>query len=163
VAFPGHDPANREQVVINVRPHWYGLVVPALTVPVVVLLAVVGLSFVSARVEGEAIQYAIGAVAVGLLVKFSVLPWLRRITTRYVLTTERLVVSMGIVRRSRIDIPLSHIDEVGSRSSIIENLFGCGTLVVSSRDGHDMFALPRMPNVTDVGLTLHRLARSTGG
>ncbi len=147
---------------MNMRPHWYGLALPALTVPVVLLLAVIGVSFVSAWPEGEAIQYIIVAVTVGLLVKYSVLPWLRRITTRYVLTTKRLVVSEGVVRRSRIDIPLSHIGEVESHSSLIENLFGCGTLVVSGRDGRGMLMLPRMPNVSDVGLMLHRLARSTG-
>jgi hypothetical protein len=78
---------------------------PTLAAPVILVLTVVGVSFMSARAEGRAIEYAIIAVAVVLLAKYSMLPWLRRTTTRYVLTTERLIVRRGVLRRSRIDSP----------------------------------------------------------
>jgi hypothetical protein len=78
---------------------------------------------------------------------------------------ERVVVSVhphwyGLVRPALValDMPINHIGEVESHSFIVENLFGCGTLAASSRDGRGRVELPRMPNVRDVGLTLHRLA-----
>jgi hypothetical protein len=40
----------------------------------------------------------------------------------------------------------------------IEHLFGCGTLVVSGRDGRGRLELPSMPNVSVVGSTLYQLA-----
>jgi membrane protein YdbS with pleckstrin-like domain len=159
MAFPQDNSADREQVV-GVHPHWYRLAVPALRVPVVLVLAIVGVSFVPPE-EGEAIQYVIIAVAVGLLVRYSVLPWLRWKRTRYVVTTERLVVIEGVVRRFRTDIPLSHIDEVESHSNLIEHLFGCGTLVVSGRDGRGRLELPSMPNFSVVGSTLYQLAHGS--
>src|SRR5215475_5890146 len=73
MAFPQDNSANHEQVVVGVHPHWYRLAVPAFRAPVVLVLAIVGVSFVPPE-EGEAIQYVI--VAVGLLVRYSVLPWL---------------------------------------------------------------------------------------
>jgi membrane protein YdbS with pleckstrin-like domain len=161
MTFLEDDPADDEQVLVNVRPHWYRLAVPALRVPVVLVLAVVGVSFASAWPEGKTIQYVIIAVVAGLLVKYSVPPWLRWRTTRYIVTTERLVVIKGVVRQFRTDIPLSRIGEVSSRSFLLEIPFGCGTLVVSSRDGRDQLELPSMPNVSDVGITLHRLAHDT--
>jgi uncharacterized membrane protein YdbT with pleckstrin-like domain len=162
MAFREDDPADYEQLVVDVHPHWYGLAVAALRVPILLLLAVVGASYLSAWPDDETIQYTVIAVAVGLLVKYSLLPWLRWATTRYILTTERLVVSVGVVRRSVTDIPLSNIGEVESSSSLIEALFGCGTLAVSGRDGRGRFELPRMPKVVYVGSTLHRLAHDTG-
>jgi uncharacterized membrane protein YdbT with pleckstrin-like domain len=136
VAFPEHDPADdEEQIVMDVRPHWYGLVVPTLAAAVVLVLAVVGVSFVSARSEGKAVPYAIAAVAAVLLIKYSVLPWLRRLATRYILTTKHLIVAEGVLRRSRVDIPLSHIGEVQGHSTLIQNLFGCGTWSSSAGTG----------------------------
>jgi membrane protein YdbS with pleckstrin-like domain len=161
-AFLEDDPADHEQVVVNVRPHGYGLTVRALRVPVLLLLAAAGVSFVWGWPGEEAVQYTALAVAVGLLIKYSMLPWLRCVTTRYVITTERLIVSKGIVRRLVIDIPLGRIGEVESHSSLIERLFGCGTLVVSGSDGRGRHELPSMPNVSDVGIMLYRLTHGAG-
>jgi uncharacterized membrane protein YdbT with pleckstrin-like domain len=160
VAYPEDNLADDERVVMNVHPHWYALIRPVLVAAVVPALAVVGIVTVPAWPTQTIFRSMIAIVAVYLLLRSSVLPWLHWMTTRYVLTTDRLMITNGVLRRSRIDLPIDHVGEVESRSSIIEHLFGCGTLAVSSRDGRGWTQLLRMPNVRDVGSTLHRLARS---
>jgi membrane protein YdbS with pleckstrin-like domain len=161
-------PPDYEPVIMYVRPHWFGPAMRALRMPVLLVLMVVVVFFVPGWPDGKAILYhekailyVIIGVAAALLVKYSVLPWLQWVTTRYVVTTERLFVRKGIVlRRVVIDMPLSRIDEVESSSFIID-LFGSGTLIVSSRDGRHRLELPNMPNVTDVMDRLYRLAHRT--
>lgn len=163
-------PPDQEAVVLYVRPHWYGVAKRVLRMPVLLVLAVVAVFFVPGWPDGRAILhderavlYVIIGVVAALLVKYSVLPWLQWVTTRYVVTTERLSVRKGFVRRRVvIDMPLSRIGEVGSHRFIVERLFGGGTLIVSSKDGRRRIVLPNMPNVTDVAIRLSRLARPTG-
>jgi membrane protein YdbS with pleckstrin-like domain len=159
VVPPEEDPADQELVVVSVRPHWYALIKPILVVPAVTGPAVAGVVAVPAWPSQALLRYVICAVAGYLLLRFGVLPGLRWAATRYVITTGRLVISGGLLRRFHVDVPMDQIGEVGSRSFILEHLFGCGTLEVDVRDSRGGVELPRMPHVRDVGLTLHRLAR----
>jgi uncharacterized membrane protein YdbT with pleckstrin-like domain len=95
VAFPDDDLSDGEQLVASMHPHWYRLAVPAVVVPAVLSLAVFGVFLVPAWPGQDALQYLIIVCALGLLAYFSVLPWLRWVTTRYVVTTDRLIVQEG--------------------------------------------------------------------
>jgi membrane protein YdbS with pleckstrin-like domain len=157
VAFSEDDLADDEQAVVNTRPHWSRLTVPVLTVPVVLLLAVVGVFLVPAWPVQDAIQYLIIALAVGILAYRSVQPLLLWVTTNYVVTTRRLIIVEGVVHRYRHDIPLRRIEGLSVTNTAIERLFGCGTLFVSSR-GARVLELLGVPNVEDVQATLYDLA-----
>lgn len=158
--FPSEEgPDDQELVVVRVRPHWYALIKPVFVMVVVTAAAVAGVVRVPAWPSQTVLRYVICSVAGYLLLRYGVLPVLRWVTTRYVITTGRLVISGGLLRRSHVDIPMDQIGEVGSSSFILEHLFGSGTLQVVLRDSRGGVELPRMPHVQDVGRTLHRLAR----
>ena len=114
------------------HPHWKMLVVP-----VVVLLLVVGIgTFLAALVRTQdwapwawlALAVA-GLAAIGW---WTVGPVVRWRTTHFVVTTRRVLVREGLVSRHGIDIPMSRINSVQFRHTIVERLLGCGTLVIES-------------------------------
>jgi uncharacterized membrane protein YdbT with pleckstrin-like domain len=132
VAYPDDLLVPGEQIVMHKHPHWKMLVVP-----VVVLLLVVGIgTFLAALVRTQdwapwawlALAVA-GLAAIGW---WTVGPVVRWRTTHFVVTTRRVLVREGLVSRHGIDIPMSRINSVQFRHTIVERLLGCGTLVIES-------------------------------
>ena len=122
-----------ERVLLDLRPH-----PKALVLPVLALLLVAGAGgFATARAGGEAagpLRLAVVVAALLLLLRLSLLPFLRWRGTRLVLTDERLSLSGGVLRRSGRDVPLSRVDEVLVSRSLLQRLQGCGDLQVTAGD-----------------------------
>ncbi len=132
MAYPDDLLVAGEQVVMHKHPHWKLIVVP-----VVVLLVVVGLgSFAGALVAAQSwapwAWLALVVVGLGLIGWQTVLPVLRWRTTHFVITTRRVLVREGVLARHGIDIPLSRINSVQFRHTLLERLLGCGTLIIES-------------------------------
>jgi uncharacterized membrane protein YdbT with pleckstrin-like domain len=132
VAYPDDLLVPGEQIVMHKHPHWKMLVVP-----VVVLLLVVGIgTFLAALVRTQdwapwawLVLAVAGLAAIGW---WTVGPVVRWRTTHFVVTTRRVLVREGLVSRHGIDIPMSRINSVQFRHTIVERLLGCGTLVIES-------------------------------
>ncbi len=132
MAYPDDLLVPGEQIVMHKHPHWKMLVGP-----VVVLLLVVGSgTFVAALVSAQSwaqwAWLALGVVGIGLVGWLTVTPVLRWRTTHFVVTTRRVLVREGVLARHGIDIPMSRINSVQFRHSVIERLLGCGTLIIES-------------------------------
>jgi DNA-binding response OmpR family regulator len=78
-------------------------------------------------------------------------------TTRYELTTKRLRLRTGIIARNGRDIPLSRVTDVSFRKSLLDQILGCGTLVVESAGEHGEITLTEIPHVERVSATLFQL------
>lgn len=121
-----------ERVVVHKHPHWKMLVLPVLA-----FLLIVGLGcYVAALIAGRSWQLYgwIGLAVVGgiAVLWLTVVPLLRWRTTHFVLTTRRVLVREGVLSRSGIDIATNRINTVQSRSSVIDRMLGCGTLIIES-------------------------------
>ena len=121
-----------ERVVVHKHPHWKMLVLPVLA-----FLIIVGLGcYVAALIAGRSWQLYgwIGLAVVGgiAVLWLTVVPLLRWRTTHFVLTTRRVLVREGVLSRSGIDIATNRINTVQSRSSVIDRILGCGTLIIES-------------------------------
>jgi uncharacterized membrane protein YdbT with pleckstrin-like domain len=132
VAYPDDLLVDGEQVVMHKHPHWKMLVVPVL-----VLLVVVGLgSFLAALVSAQSwapwAWLALAVVGVVLVFWLTVVPVVRWRTTHFVVTTRRVLVREGVLSRQGIDIPMSRINSVQFRHTVLERLLGCGTLIIES-------------------------------
>ena len=145
--FPKRLLADDEEVVLDLHPHWKRLIVPALLVPIVVGVA----SYLAFLVPDGSVRAPVrwGIVAVSLLVlaRWSVWPFLKWITTRYVLTNRRVVIRSGVFARSGRDIPLTRVNDVSFRHSLIDRMLGCGTLTIESAGEHGQVILPEVPTV----------------
>lgn len=114
------------------HPHWKMLVLPVL-----VLLLVVGIgSFLAALVRDQPwavwVWLALAVVGLVLIVWLTLAPVVRWRTTHFVVTTRRVLVREGLISRHGIDIPMSRINSVQFRHTVIERLLGCGTLIIES-------------------------------
>jgi uncharacterized membrane protein YdbT with pleckstrin-like domain len=148
-----------EHVAMALRPHWKELVVPTL----VLLLVSPAASFLAAKVpSGEFQQWgriAVAVVAVVIVARWTVWPFLRWITTSYVVTDRRIITRVGILARHGRDMPMSRVNDVSfDHSGILERILGCGTLVVESAGERGQLILRDVPHVEDVQRDLYRLA-----
>lgn len=144
-----------ERVVIRKHPHWKALFVPVV-VPVV--LAVAGswlVEPVSSLTWATTAWFVLAAVAAALVAWLVVAPVLRWCTTRFTVTTERLMCRVGVVRRARLNLPLDMVRGARFEQSGLDRLLGCGTLVVDS-DAEEPLEFDDIPDVAAVHAVLCR-------
>jgi uncharacterized membrane protein YdbT with pleckstrin-like domain len=132
VPFPERLLAEGEFVVLDLRPHWWTLVGPVLLTVVVTAAAAAGFVYLPSGGFQQSGRLALGGVVL-LCLLLVVLPrYLRRVTTHFVLTTDRISYRTGfLVRRGR-DIPLERLDDVTFEQSFWERLIGVGDLLIES-------------------------------
>lgn len=150
-----------ENVVMALRPHWKELIVPALVLIVVSPLATYVATIVPDGSAQKWLRLLVLVVAVIIVARWSVWPFLRWITTAYVITDRRIITRTGIVARHGRDMPLSRVNDVSfDHSGIIERLLRCGTLVVESAGERGQLILRDVPKVEDVQRDVYRLAEA---
>ncbi len=159
MAYPKALLSRGEEVALDLHPHWRALVVPLGLVPVVVgvgtFLAVVVPSW---SIQGW-VRLAILVVALLLLAWFSLRPFLRWVSTHYVVTTNRIVLREGVLARSGRDVPLNRVNDVTFSHSVGERLFRSGTLVVESAGERGQVVLRDVPRVESVQRTVYDLVQ----
>jgi uncharacterized membrane protein YdbT with pleckstrin-like domain len=161
VAYPEDLLTPDEQVVVHTHPHW-----KLILVPILVLLLVVALgSFLGALVATQpwAPWAWLGIVAVGLVlvVWLTVVPVIRWRTTHFVVTTRRVLVREGVLARHGIDIPMSRINSVQFRHTLLERILGCGTLIIESASDEPL-EFDDIPDVERVHSLLYAEAADEG-
>ena len=98
-------------------------------------------------------------VALLLLAWFSLRPFLRWVTTHYVVTTNRIVLREGVLSRAGRDVPLNRVNDVTFSHSVGERLFRSGTLVVESAGERGQVVLADVPRVESVQRTVYDLVQ----
>ncbi|HSK17036.1 MAG TPA: PH domain-containing protein [Gaiellaceae bacterium] len=114
-----------EKVRLDERPHRVALVRP-LVRPVI--LAGFGILLLSVRDVHWLVGVG-GAALLALAALLAALALLRWLSTRLVLTTERLTVVYGIARRRQASVPLARIPTLELEQTVLGRLLGYGTLV----------------------------------
>lgn len=152
--------SDEEAVVLRLHPHWVTLVRPVL---VLLVTAAVG-GFAAAKIPSGSWQsagrLAVLAVAVVVLVVWTVLPYLKWLTTHYVLTTQRLIIRTGIIARHGRDVPLNRINDVSFSESLIERVLRSGSLVIESAGERGQITLAQVPRVEHVQRELYRMVEA---
>lgn len=154
--FPHRLLADDEHVVLDLHPHWKRLLLPLLLLPVVVGLATYLLFLVPSGSVRTPLRWAIVALAALVLLRFSVWPMITWQTTRYTLTTRRVVIRQGVLGRSGRDIPLTRVNDVSFHHTLFERLLRCGTLTIESAGEHGQVVLPEVPDVELVQREVYR-------
>lgn len=131
-----------EDVVLDLRPHWWVFVKPgALLVVAVVLLFVV-----AANIEHDLPTYAALLVVLYAVVRL-VMAYLRWATTNFVVTTDRIVYRAGVLAKSGREIPLERLNDIAVNQTLFERLIGAGDLLIESggERGQSHFSDVRSP------------------
>jgi uncharacterized membrane protein YdbT with pleckstrin-like domain len=72
---------------------------------------------------GPAVIAAVAIAALTLLIGY-----FRRVSTKYLITNQRLRISRGIVRRSVQETRLERVQNVNYNQSVLDRMFGVGTV-----------------------------------
>jgi uncharacterized membrane protein YdbT with pleckstrin-like domain len=153
----GMNLSDGEELVLDLHPHWGRLFVPVLVLLVACLLAGFGVALIP-HGGGQTIErWILIGVAAVVVIWLTILPYLRWLTTRYVLTTDRLVIRSGILARHGRDIPLNRINDVSFSETVLERMLRSGTLVVESAGERGQISLTDVPRVEHVQREVYRM------
>ena len=133
-----------EHVIFSTRTHVKALVVPAL-----VLIVTAGVAgYALAQIDNDIVRYVIGAVALLVVLRWTIWPFLQWMTATYTVTNRRLTTHTGVLTRSGHDIQLTRISDVSYEKQLLDRILGCGTLVIS--DASELgIRLPDVPRVEE--------------
>lgn len=141
------------------RPHWKEMVWPVLLLLVVSPLATYVATIVPESEWQTWLRVVVVAVAALVLLRWVLWPFLRWLTTAYIITDRRVITRVGVIARLGRDMPLSRVNDVTfEHSSLLERVLGCGTLVVESAGERGQLVLRDVPKVEEVQRDVYRLA-----
>lgn len=152
--------SDEERVVLRLHPHWIALLRPSLVFIVVCGLAAFGAANVPHGSLQAPVRWAILGVAVVVLIVWAVVPYLRWLSTTYVLTTQRLIIRSGVIARHGRDVPLNRINDVSFSETLLERVLRSGTLVVESAGERGQITLAQVPKVERVQRELYRMVEA---
>ena len=127
MAFPRKLLNEGEDIVLDLRPHWWVLVKPVVAAAASLVLLVVAAN----AVDNDLPTYA-ALVVVLVAVVWLVSRYLAWITTNFVVTTDRLVYRAGVLAKAGREIPLERINDIAVTQRIFERLIGAGDLLIES-------------------------------
>ena len=149
MAWPEDSLSEGEIIVTEFRQHWKLLIVPIGWF----ILALIAIGFTQWLFQGKfdvaSLAWAGTLAVIGAAIWFVVRPIVSWLTTRYVLTNERLITRRGLLAKSGIEIPLENITNVNFNQTAIERMLGAGDLLVESAGTtgqSDFHNIPRPDN-----------------
>ncbi|MDQ6897848.1 MAG: PH domain-containing protein [Actinomycetota bacterium] len=157
MGFPENVLTHDERVERDLHPHWQ-VVVPATIVGVILTAGAIYIAYRTPDDStGNWIQWITVAVAVLLGIPLVIVPFMRWRTTRYVITTHRVMLRQGIVNKSGKDITLSKITDVSYDRRILDRLVGSGTLSIESAGDSPNELFRAIPHSDRVQQLINRL------
>ncbi len=141
--------------MVATRTHVKALLLPSLVL--IVIAAVAG--FLTSLPSGTPrvfLTWVIWLVALAAIAWFVGRPFLRWLTTTYVVTNRRLMTQSGVLAKRGHNIVLSRINDVTYEYGLMDRILGCGTLVFSVAS-EGTVELRDIPNVAQVQLTVNDL------
>jgi len=146
-----------EEIVLDLHPHWGRLFLPVLVLLLACLLAGFGVALIPKGGGQQIERWILIAIAAVVVIWRTILPYLRWLTTKYVLTTDRLIIRSGIMARHGRDIPLNRINDVSFSETVLERMLRSGTLVVESAGDNGQISLTDVPKVEHVQREVYRM------
>jgi uncharacterized membrane protein YdbT with pleckstrin-like domain len=114
-----------EEIILDLRPHWFYLAGPVTALAAALILALV------VRDRSAWILFPVLALAVVALLWF-LGRYAKWVTTNFVLTSDRLIYRSGVMSRQGREIPLERLNDVSFHQSLLQRLLGAGDLLVES-------------------------------
>ena len=151
MAFPKKYLNDAEEVILDLRPHWFFLFGPAVALIGSWALAI----WVSQAVDSDFALFPALALAVVALLLFLV-RFAQWVTTDFVLTTDRLIYRKGIVSRHGREIPLERVNDVSFEQSLFQRMMQAGDLMVESGGERGQSHFGHFANPQDIQNEIHR-------
>ena len=142
--FPRQLLTDDEDLVLDLRPHWWFLAPAGALLVVAVLLGLTSLI----QDWPSWVGVPIGLLVLGSLGYFA-LRYLNWNTTNFVVTNERVISRTGVISKQGIEIPLDRINTVFFNQTVFERAIGAGDLGIESagEGGRQTFHDIQKPNL----------------
>ena len=142
MAYPKSELNTGEQVVLDLRPHWWYFARPVLGLVGAMLVGILALAFDAP--DGVSIVAGLLILAALVWFGFTYIIWA---TTNFVVTTDRLISRSGVLTRQGIEIPLERVNTVLFRQNLWERFIRSGDLEIesASEEGSSKFSNIRRP------------------
>jgi len=157
MAFPAKHLARGEQIDLELRTHIKEIFFPLVIGVVTIVIALAGSIWFSEKGWPSWLTLVLWILALVVLCVLVLVPILRWLTTTYVITNRRLITRRGIVNKSGRDIPLYRINDVSYEKTLLDRVFGCGTLVISDASEQAGVRLLDVPHVEEVQVRINEL------
>lgn len=159
--FPRRLLNDDEDVILDLKPHWWALAGPGAGLVVAVAAGVAALVAVHVDTVRIAVAVIIAVAVMAFLLRFA-----RWSTTNFVVTTDRLVFRSGVLAKSGREIPLDRVNDITYRQTLFQRLLRAGDLMIESAGerGQETFAsVPRPESVQNEIYRQMELARRSVG
>jgi uncharacterized membrane protein YdbT with pleckstrin-like domain len=156
VPFPDDVLTEEEDVVLHLHPHAKAAVRPVLVLVLALAAFITAWVMLPVNEGGRIGVFVVGVAAGSFALTRGVWPLLVWRCTHYVLTDERILLQDGVIARERRDLPLNRVNDHAMSQSLLDRVFGCGTLTVDSI-GDRAAVLASVPRVQQVQTTLYEL------
>ncbi len=143
MAFPRKLLNETEEIVLDLNPHWWFMVKQT-----ALLVAALVLGAVALAIDAHGVlQILAGLLIIAALVWWGVryMDWR---TTKFVITSDRLIYRHGVLSKQGIEIPLERVNNVLFSQRLFERMLGAGDLVIESagESGRQAFSDVRKPS-----------------
>lgn len=161
MSYPTKLLAPGELIAFEFKPHWRGLIWPAIVLIVEVFVGTWLYFSVASWSIGSFslswLQLPILLVLLGILIWRVVLPFARWFTTQYVFTTRRIIIRRGLLTKQGRDMPLAKVNNVSFEVGLFGRVLNYGTLEIeSASDDGDMY-IQDVPNVEQIQRLVYEL------
>jgi uncharacterized membrane protein YdbT with pleckstrin-like domain len=141
MGFPRRLLIEGEELVLDLRPHWIALTLPALVTLVSLAATIWGVS---------AFRDADPWILLAFLIVLLVYPVPRLVwwlTSHFVVTSDRVIHREGWISKRSMEVPLEAINDVRFEQGIFDRVVGAGTVTIqsASESGRQVFDHIRKP------------------
>jgi membrane protein YdbS with pleckstrin-like domain len=140
MSFPTKLLNEGEEVVLDLRPHWWYLSGPVSLVVVALVATIASWAFGAPQALSVALVVVLVVTVVWLLMRYA--KWT---TTSFVLTSHRLVHRTGVLAKAGREIPLDHINDISYKQTVFDRLIGAGDLIIESAGQRGQEVFPDLP------------------
>jgi uncharacterized membrane protein YdbT with pleckstrin-like domain len=129
VPFPRRLLAERERLILDLRPHWIALILPGI---VAVLIVAAEILLFALFDPPALIGWAVILVGIVLFVAIPVRAALTWATSHFVVTSDRVIHRSGWLAKRSMEMPLERINDVTFSQTVFERMVGAGSLRIQS-------------------------------
>jgi uncharacterized membrane protein YdbT with pleckstrin-like domain len=149
--FPTRLLIEGEELILDLRPHWIALVMPAIaTIATLAVMTVLYETF-----DESILDNVVGIAGALFLVAFPVRKLVAWLTSHFVVTSDRIIHRRGWIAKYSMEVPLEAINDVRFEQGIVDRVIGAGTLVVQSASEAGRQVFDHIRNPEEVQKTIY--------
>ena len=120
-----------EELVLDLRPHWWFMAWPTLALAGSAILGLLLVIGGGDSTVWDGLKY-LAVLGIVVSLGWFAVRYARWITTNFVVTSDRLIYRSGLIAKQGIEIPLERVNTVFFNQGVFERMLGAGDLSIES-------------------------------